>query len=80
MMEKGYVWIVSAEIAGVLDSIPSPVMLNMQGVIGFKNNYEDTSSHCDCKSYREIALWSPEYGFFEDQMEYEEMKKEILKV
>lgn len=31
------------EIAGVLDSIPSPVMLNMQGVIGFKNNYEDTS-------------------------------------
>ncbi|CAI9757917.1 unnamed protein product [Fraxinus pennsylvanica] len=43
IMEKGYVWIVSDEIAGILDSIQSPVILNMQGVIGFKNNYEDTS-------------------------------------
>ncbi|XP_022893647.1 glutamate receptor 2.9-like isoform X1 [Olea europaea var. sylvestris] len=166
MMEKGYVWIVSDEIAGFLDSIPSPVILNMQGVIGFKNNYEDTSEsfrefrtkfrrmyrskypeeeeysnpsfyalraydatwivakalqnlqgkidskelvkqifHSNFeglsgrisfndgfltqnpifqivnvigKSYREIAWWSPEYGFFEDQIENEEMKKGIF--
>ncbi|KAL2498262.1 Glutamate receptor 2.7 [Abeliophyllum distichum] len=166
MMEKGYVWIVSDEIAGLLDSIPASDILNMQGVIGFKNNYVDTSEsfrefkirfrrkyrsnfpeeeeysspsiyalqaydatriiakamenlqgkidskelvqqilysnfeglsgrmslnngfliqkpifwivNVIGKSYREIALWSPEYGFTEDLMAYKETKTGIF--
>lgn len=43
MMEKGYVWIVTDEIASLLDSVDSSVVNNMQGVIGFKSNFGSTS-------------------------------------
>lgn len=39
MMEKGYVWIVTDEIASLLDSVDSSVTYNMQGVIGLKTNF-----------------------------------------
>ncbi|KAL7155053.1 hypothetical protein ABFS83_03G048300 [Erythranthe nasuta] len=45
MMEKGYVWIVSDEIANLLDSLDSSVLLNMQGVIGLKTDYDDTNEY-----------------------------------
>ncbi|GFS33238.1 hypothetical protein Acr_00g0027280 [Actinidia rufa] len=52
MMERGYVWIVSDEIASLLDSVDdSFISANMQGVIGCKTNFVDTS-----KSYRQFKL------------------------
>jgi len=42
MMEKDYVWIVTDEIASLLDSVDSSVVNNMQGVIGFKTNFART--------------------------------------
>jgi hypothetical protein len=36
MMEKGYVWIVTDEIASLLDSVDSSITYNMQGVLGLK--------------------------------------------
>ncbi|KAB5526690.1 hypothetical protein DKX38_020537 [Salix brachista] len=42
MMEKDYVWIVTDEIASLLDSVDSSVVKNMQGVIGFKTNFART--------------------------------------
>ncbi|XP_025886633.2 glutamate receptor 2.9 isoform X2 [Solanum lycopersicum] len=38
MMGKDYVWIVSDNMASLLDSVEPSVLLNMQGVIGFKAN------------------------------------------
>ncbi|PON65079.1 Ionotropic glutamate receptor [Parasponia andersonii] len=43
MMGKGYVWIISDEIASLLDSVDSSVKYNMQGVIGLKTSFEDSS-------------------------------------
>ena len=44
MMEQGYVWIVSDEIASLLDSVESSFMYdNMRGVIGIKTSFADTS-------------------------------------
>ncbi|XP_027090927.1 glutamate receptor 2.7-like [Coffea arabica] len=44
MMNKGYVWIVMSDVANLLDSVQSSVLLNhMQGVIGLKTKYLDTS-------------------------------------
>ncbi|CAK7347540.1 unnamed protein product [Dovyalis caffra] len=43
MMEKDYVWIVTDEIASLLDSVDSSVVSNMQGVIGFKTNFAQTT-------------------------------------
>ncbi|KAL0438725.1 UNVERIFIED_CONTAM: Glutamate receptor 2.5 [Sesamum latifolium] len=45
MMTKGYVWIVSDEIANLLDSVESSVILNMQGVLGLKTDYADTTGY-----------------------------------
>ncbi|KAL5558846.1 hypothetical protein UlMin_035057 [Ulmus minor] len=42
MMEKGYVWIISDEIASLLDSTDAAVKLNMQGVLGIKTTFEDS--------------------------------------
>ncbi|KAL5558849.1 hypothetical protein UlMin_035060 [Ulmus minor] len=42
MMEKGYVWIISDEIASLLDSTDAAVKLNMQGVLGIKTSFEDS--------------------------------------
>ncbi|CAA0811892.1 Unknown protein [Striga hermonthica] len=39
MMGRGYVWIVSDEIANLLDSFDSSAIRNMQGVIGLKTDY-----------------------------------------
>ncbi|KAI9201335.1 hypothetical protein LWI28_021772 [Acer negundo] len=47
MMEKGYVWIVSEEIASLLHSLDSSVFDNMQGVLGFRTNFIQSS-----KSFR----------------------------
>jgi hypothetical protein len=43
MMEKGYVWIVTDEIASLLDSVDSSITYNMQGVLGFKTIFESSS-------------------------------------
>ncbi|XWS25609.1 hypothetical protein CRYUN_Cryun27aG0082500 [Craigia yunnanensis] len=43
MMEKGYVWIVTDEIASLLDSVDSSAFYNMQGVLGFRTNFIDSS-------------------------------------
>ncbi|KAK4846630.1 hypothetical protein QYF36_020078 [Acer negundo] len=47
MMEKGYVWIVSEEIANLLHSLDSSVFDNMQGVLGIRTNFIQSS-----KSFR----------------------------
>ncbi|XVE70081.1 hypothetical protein DITRI_Ditri10aG0043200 [Diplodiscus trichospermus] len=49
MMEKGYVWIVTDEIASLLDSVDSSALKNMQGVLGFRTNFIDSS-----KSFRQF--------------------------
>ncbi|CAK9135315.1 unnamed protein product [Ilex paraguariensis] len=51
MMEKGYVWIVTDDIASLLDSVDPSAISNMQGVIGFKTNFIDTT-----ESYRQFRL------------------------
>ncbi|XP_062023537.1 glutamate receptor 2.7-like isoform X1 [Rosa rugosa] len=43
MMGKGYVWIVTDEIASLLDSVDSSIKYNMQGVIGIKTNFIETT-------------------------------------
>lgn len=43
MMENGYAWIVPNDVASLLDSVDLTVISSMQGVIGIKNNYIDTS-------------------------------------
>ncbi|KAL5558844.1 hypothetical protein UlMin_035055 [Ulmus minor] len=43
MMGKGYVWIISDEIASLLDSTDASVKLNMQGVLGLKTSFVDSS-------------------------------------
>lgn len=43
MMEKGYVWIVSDEIANLLDSVDPSVIRSMQGVVGLKTDYSENS-------------------------------------
>ncbi|KAK6160705.1 hypothetical protein DH2020_004086 [Rehmannia glutinosa] len=45
MMEKGYVWIVSDEIANLLDSVDLSVIRNMQGVVGLKTDYADNNEY-----------------------------------
>ncbi|XP_020206106.1 glutamate receptor 2.7 [Cajanus cajan] len=43
MMEKGSVWIITDDVATHLDSLDSSVTFNMQGVIGCKTNFMETS-------------------------------------
>ncbi|GMI82636.1 GLUTAMATE RECEPTOR 2.7, glutamate receptor 2.7 [Hibiscus trionum] len=43
MMEKGYVWIVSDEIASLLDSVDASALYNMQGVLGCRINFVDST-------------------------------------
>jgi hypothetical protein len=43
MMGKGYVWIVTDEIASLLDSVDSSITYNMQGVLGFKTSFVSSS-------------------------------------
>ncbi|KAM1177301.1 hypothetical protein COP2_017197 [Malus domestica] len=44
MMDKGYAWIVTDEIASLLDSVNTSVKYNMQGVIGIKTNFFETTA------------------------------------
>ncbi|KAM3342061.1 glutamate receptor 2.9 isoform X1 [Capsicum galapagoense] len=41
MMGKDYVWIISDNMASLLDSVEPSALLNMQGVIGFKANVNE---------------------------------------
>uniref|UniRef100_A0A803LK56 Ionotropic glutamate receptor C-terminal domain-containing protein n=1 Tax=Chenopodium quinoa TaxID=63459 RepID=A0A803LK56_CHEQI len=43
LVEKGFVWIISDEIASLFDSVDSSVIASMQGVIGYKTSFIDTS-------------------------------------
>ncbi|KAL2893092.1 Glutamate receptor 2.7 [Bienertia sinuspersici] len=43
MVEKGFVWIISDEIASLLNSVDSSVTASMQGVIGYQTSFVDTS-------------------------------------
>ncbi|OMO74758.1 Ionotropic glutamate receptor [Corchorus olitorius] len=43
MMEKGYVWIVTDEIASLIDSLDSSALYKMQGVLGFRTNFVESS-------------------------------------
>ncbi|KAL8141129.1 hypothetical protein V2J09_007150 [Rumex salicifolius] len=47
MMEKGYVWIISDHVASFLNSFSQPTIDSMQGVIGFKTDFNETN-----KSFR----------------------------
>ncbi|KAK6792761.1 hypothetical protein RDI58_011842 [Solanum bulbocastanum] len=49
MMGKDDVWIVSDNVANLLDSVEPSVLLNMQGVIGFKANVNEKT-----ESFREF--------------------------
>ncbi|XP_056693887.1 glutamate receptor 2.7 isoform X2 [Spinacia oleracea] len=51
MIEKGFVWIISDEIASLLDSVDSSVIASMQGVVGYKTNILDIS-----KSYKDFEV------------------------
>ncbi|MCD7461541.1 hypothetical protein HAX54_046397 [Datura stramonium] len=51
MMGKDYVWIISYNMASLLDSVEPSVLLNMQGVIGFKANVNEKT-----ESFREFNV------------------------
>ncbi|KAM3342051.1 glutamate receptor 2.7-like [Capsicum galapagoense] len=51
MMEKDYVWIISDNMASLLDSVEPSFLLNMQGVIGFKANVNEKT-----ESFREFNV------------------------
>ncbi|KAL2576088.1 hypothetical protein AAZV13_16G055600 [Glycine max] len=62
-MEKGCVWIIPDGIAGHLDSVNPSVIINMQGVIGFKTHFMETSDalrRFKFKFRRRFALEFPE--------------------
>ncbi|KAK6256583.1 hypothetical protein QUC31_000042 [Theobroma cacao] len=67
MMEKGYVWIVTDEIASLLDSVDSSALYNMQGVLGFRTNFIDSS-----KSFRQFKTkFRKNYGVrYSEEEEY----------
>ncbi|CAK8541139.1 unnamed protein product [Lathyrus sativus] len=63
LMEKGSVWIIPNEVAGLLDSVNSSVIFNMQGVVGFKTHFIEKSEafrQFKFKFQRKIALEYPE--------------------
>ncbi|XP_047156258.1 glutamate receptor 2.5-like [Vigna umbellata] len=43
LMEKDSVWVIPDGVASLLDSVNSTVIINMQGVIGFKTHFIETS-------------------------------------
>ncbi|WCJ31135.1 glutamate receptor 2 [Euphorbia peplus] len=43
MMEKSFVWIMADESASLIDSFDASMMASMQGVVGFKTHYSETS-------------------------------------
>ncbi|XP_065875130.1 glutamate receptor 2.8-like [Euphorbia lathyris] len=51
MLEKGYVWIMADGTAPLIDSFSSSMLASMQGVVGCKTHYSDTSP-----SFKEFEL------------------------
>ncbi|XP_021905340.1 glutamate receptor 2.5-like [Carica papaya] len=49
MVEKDYVWIITDEVTSLLESIESSILYNMQGILGFKTSFIDST-----RSYREF--------------------------
>jgi len=63
LMEKGSAWIISNDVAGLLDSVNSSVIFNMQGVVGFKTHFmemNETFRKFKFKFQRKFALEYPE--------------------
>nr|KYP40593.1 Glutamate receptor 2.5 [Cajanus cajan] len=63
LMENGCVWIIPDGVASLLDSVNSSVILHMQGVIGFKRHFTETSEafrRFKFKFRRRFALEFPE--------------------
>ncbi|GAU33307.1 hypothetical protein TSUD_165720 [Trifolium subterraneum] len=63
LMEKGSVWIIPNEVSGLLDSVNSSVIFNMQGVIGFKTHFMEMNEGLrkfKFKFQRKFALEYPE--------------------
>ncbi|RHN45372.1 putative periplasmic binding protein-like I [Medicago truncatula] len=63
LMEKGSAWIIPNEVAGLLDSVNSSVIFNMQGVVGFKTRFmemNETFRKLKLKFQRKFALEYPE--------------------
>ncbi|XP_058765330.1 glutamate receptor 2.9-like isoform X2 [Vicia villosa] len=63
LMEKGSVWIIPNEVAGLLDSVNSSVIFNMQGVVGFKTHFIEKSEafrEFKFKFQRKFSLEYPE--------------------
>ncbi|KAK7395719.1 hypothetical protein VNO78_16286 [Psophocarpus tetragonolobus] len=63
LMQKGCVWIIPHGVAGLLDSVNSSIILNMQGVVGFKTHFMETSEafrRFKYKFKRRFALEFPE--------------------
>jgi len=63
LMEKGSAWIIPNEVAGLLDSVNSSVIFNMQGVVGFKTHFmemNETFRKFKFKFQRMFALEYPE--------------------
>ncbi|KEH17399.1 glutamate receptor 2 [Medicago truncatula] len=63
LMEKGSAWIIPNEVAGLLDSVNSSVIFNMQGVVGFKTHFmemNETFRKFKFKFQRKFALEYPE--------------------
>lgn len=63
LMEKGSVWVVPDEVAGLIDSVNSSVILSMQGVVGFKTHFNEMSEtfrQFKSKFRRKFALEYPE--------------------
>ncbi|XP_022766476.1 glutamate receptor 2.7-like [Durio zibethinus] len=67
MMEKGYVWIVTDEIASLLDSVDFSALYNMQGILGCRTNFIDSS-----KSFRRFKTkFRKNYGMrYAEEEEY----------
>ncbi|CAN4092701.1 unnamed protein product [Withania somnifera] len=73
MMRKDYVWIISDNMASLLDSVEPSLLLNMQGVIGFKENInEETVSfgEFDIKFKRAYRSEYPEEGGYPSPSSY----------
>ncbi|WJX81233.1 hypothetical protein P8452_64144 [Trifolium repens] len=63
LMEKGSVWIIPNEVSSLLDSVNSSVIVNMQGVIGFKTHFMEMNEALrkfKFKFQRNFALEYPE--------------------
>ncbi|KZV45173.1 glutamate receptor 2.9-like [Dorcoceras hygrometricum] len=61
MMETQYVWIVSDEIGNILDSVGFYAVKSMQGVVGLKTYFADTTEHFRKFHKRFKLKYSKEY-------------------